>query len=476
MHICINIVIILNYFVTFYKKTQNFARFKNNSCKIRHYIIEYNLFTIIFRRYSEMEMQIPVLSKAQLTERLAALNEEYNSYKALGLKLDMSRGKPGADQLELTNELIAPELLGDFKASNGFDVRNYGILDGIPECKKLFAEILDVPADNIIVFGNASLTIMYDYIAQCMLFGAGAEPWSKQEGIKFLCPVPGYDRHFAILEHFGIEMINVPTDENGPDMAVIEELIKDEKVKGVICVPMYSNPAGITYSDETVRRFAALKPAAKDFRVIWDNAYCVHHIGTPDKLLNIFEACKEFGTEDYFIEVTSTSKISFPGAGVAALAASSNNVAAIKSRMTVQTIGYDKINQLRHANYFRNKAGVDAHMLKHAEILKPKFDAVLSAFEKNLAGKGIASWTVPNGGYFISLDVYNGCAKRTVALCKEAGVTLTGAGATYPYGKDPEDKNIRIAPTFPSRDELCKAVEILCICVEIAAIEKILEK
>ncbi|MBR2868555.1 MAG: aminotransferase class I/II-fold pyridoxal phosphate-dependent enzyme [Clostridia bacterium] len=421
-------------------------------------------------------MQIPALNESQLSERLAALKEKYNGYKALGLKLDMSRGKPGADQLEITNELIAPELLGDFKASNGFDVRNYGILDGIPECKSLFAEILGVPADNVIVFGNASLTIMYDYIAQCMLFGAGAEPWSKQDGIKFLCPVPGYDRHFAILEHFGIEMINVPTDENGPDMDMIEELIKDEKVKGVICVPMYSNPSGITFSDETVRRFAALKPAAKDFRVIWDNAYCVHHIGTPDTLLNIFDVCKEFGTEDNFIEVTSTSKISFPGAGVAALAASDNNIKAIKSRMTIQTIGYDKINQLRHAKYFRNKAGIDAHMLRHAEILKPKFDAVLSAFDNNLAGKGIASWTVPNGGYFISLDVYNGCAMKTVQLCKEAGVTLTGAGATFPYGKDPDDKNIRIAPTFPSRDELCKAVEILCICVEIAAIEKILEK
>ncbi len=423
-----------------------------------------------------MATQLPALSKDELNARLDALKAQYKAYKALGLKLDMSRGKPGADQLELSNDLVAPELLGNFKASNGFDVRNYGILDGIPECKAIFAEILDVPADNIIVFGNASLTIMYDYIAQCMMFGSGAEPWSKQDSIKFLCPVPGYDRHFAILEHFGIEMINVPTDANGPDMDMIDELIKDEKVKGIICVPMYSNPTGTTYSDETVRRFAALKPAAKDFRVIWDNAYCVHHVGTPDKLLNIFEACKETGNEDYFIEVTSTSKISFPGAGVAALAASDNNIKAIKARMTVQTIGYDKINQLRHVNFFKDKAGVDAHMLKHAAILKPKFEAVLTAFESSLAGKGIAEWTVPNGGYFISLDVYNGCAKRTVALCKEAGVTLTGAGATYPYGKDPDDKNIRIAPTFPSRDELCKAVEILCVCVEIAAIEKILEK
>ncbi len=420
-------------------------------------------------------MNIQNLSREQLSERLAALTEKYNEYKSMGLKLDMSRGKPGADQLEITNDMLDPALLGDYKASNGFDVRNYGILDGIPECKKLFSEILDVAPENLIVFGNASLTIMYDYIAQCMIFGAGAEPWAAQKGIKFLCPVPGYDRHFAILEHFGIEMINIPTNENGPDMDMIDELIKDEKVKGIICVPMYSNPTGTTYSDETVRRFASLKPAAKDFRVIWDNAYCIHHVNdTHDKLLNIFEACKETGNEDYFIEVTSTSKVTFPGAGISVLAASEANIKAVKSRMTIQTIGYDKINQLRHVNYLKNRAGVEAHMDKHAAILKPKFDAVLDAFDKNLAGKGIASWTNPNGGYFISLDVYEGCAKKTVALCKEAGVTLTGAGATYPYGKDPEDKNIRIAPTFPSRDELCKAVEILCLCVEISAIEKIL--
>ncbi len=420
-------------------------------------------------------MEIKNLSREQLSDRLAVLKEKYNNYKSLDLKLDMSSGKPGTDQLEVSNDMLNPALLGNCKASNGFDVRNYGILDGIPECKNLFAEIFGVPADNVIVFGNASLTIMYDYIAQCMIFGAGEEPWAAQKGIKFLCPVPGYDRHFSILEQFGIEMINIPTNENGPDMDMIDELVKDEKVKGIICVPMYSNPSGITFSDETVRRFAALKPAAKDFRVIWDNAYCVHHVeSTHDELLNIFDAAKEYGSEDFFIEVTSTSKITFPGAGISALAASDNNIKAIKNRMTVQTIGYDKINMLRHAAFLKNKAGVDAHMIKHAEILKPKFDAVLNAFESELAGKGIASWTVPNGGYFISLDVCEGCAKRTVDLCKEAGVTLTGAGATYPYGKDPEDKNIRIAPTFPSRDELCKAVEILCLCVEIAAIEKIL--
>lgn len=420
-------------------------------------------------------MALQTQSKEQLSARLSELKAEYENYKALGLNLNMARGKPGADQLALSEELLDPALLGNFKASDGTEVRNYGVLDGIPECKKLFAQIMGVDEKNVIVFGNASLTIMYDYIAQCMIFGAGDGAWSAKQGIRFLCPVPGYDRHFGILQHFGIEMINIPMTEAGPDMDMIEELVRDENVKGVFCVPMYSNPGGITYSDETVRRFAALKPAAKDFRVIWDNAYCVHHLGEDrDTLLNIFEACKEYGTEDNFIEVTSTSKISFPGAGVAALAASDANIASIKKRMTIQTIGYDKMNQLRHAAYFKDIDGINAHMKRHAAILKPKFDAVLSAFESKLAGKGIASWTNPKGGYFISLDVLPGCAKKTVALCKEAGVTLTGAGATYPYGKDPEDKNIRIAPTFPSRDELCKAVDILCLCVEISAIEKLL--
>lgn len=419
-------------------------------------------------------MNIREMSKEQLSERLCRLKKEYEAYKALGLSLNMARGKPSKEQLELSADMLDTALLGDFKAADGMDIRNYGGLDGIPECKALFCEILDVKPENLIIFGNSSLNVMYDYIAQCMMFGAGAEPWCKQDGIKFLCPVPGYDRHFAILEHFGIEMLNVPSDENGPDMDMIEELVKDEKVKGVFCVPMYSNPTGYTYSDETVKRFAALKPAAKDFRVIWDNAYCVHHIyDKHDELANIFAECEKYGTEDNFIEVCSTSKITYPGSGVAALAASDTNIAAIKKRMTIQTIGHDKLNELRHAAFFKNKAGIEKHMLRHAEILRPKFDAVLDAFNTKLSGKGIAEWTVPNGGYFISLDVYPGCAKRTVQLCKEAGVTLTGAGATYPYGKDPEDKNIRIAPTFPSRDELCKAVEILCLCVEISAVEKL---
>ncbi len=418
-------------------------------------------------------MKLEELSKSELKIRYDELNSKYEEYKSQSLSLNMARGKPGSDQLALSDGILDPALLGNFKASDGTEVRNYGVLDGIPECKAIFADILSVKPENIIVFGNASLTIMYDYVSQCMVFGAGDGPWAGKK-IKFLCPVPGYDRHFTILEHFGIEMINVPMNENGPDMDLIDELVKDESVKGVFCVPMYSNPTGITYSDETVRRFASLKPAAKDFRVIWDNAYCVHHVkDNHDSLLNIFEAAEEYGTEDFFIEVTSTSKISYPGAGVSALAASSANIAAIKSRMNAQTIGYDKINQLRHAAFFKDIDGINAHMKKHAEILKPKFECVIEAFEKNLAGKGIAEWTDPNGGYFISLNVMNGCAKRVASLCREAGVTLTGAGATFPYGKDPDDSNIRIAPTFPSLDELKKAVDILCLCVEIAAIEKI---
>lgn len=420
-------------------------------------------------------MNIKEMNRQQLSERLAALKNEYEEYKALALSLNMARGKPCKEQLELSADMLDPALLGDFKAADGMDIRNYGGLDGIPECKALFSEILGVSPDNIIIFGNSSLNVMYDYVAQCMMFGAGDEPWCKQDEIKFLCPVPGYDRHFGILEHFGIEMINIPSDKNGPDMDMIEKLVCDEKVKGIICVPMYSNPTGYTYSEETVRRFASLRPAAKDFRVIWDNAYCVHHIyDEHDTLPDIFAYAKECGTENNFIEVCSTSKITYPGSGVAALAASDATIAAIKKRMTIQTIGHDKLNELRHAAFFKDKAGIDKHMLRHADILRPKFDAVLEAFNTKLSGKGIAEWTVPNGGYFISLDVYPGCAKNTVRLCKEAGVTLTGAGATYPYGKDPEDKNIRIAPTFPSRDELCKAVEILCLCVEISAIEKIL--
>ena len=421
-------------------------------------------------------MQYKDLSKEELSNLKDSLTKKYDEYKAEGLKLDMSRGKPSTAQLNLSNDLNdVLNSSSDYKSENGLDVRNYGILDGIPECKRLFAELLDVSADNLIVFGASSLNIMYDYIAQCMIYGAGGNPWAVQEGIKFLCPAPGYDRHFGILESMGIKMINIPMLKDGPDMDMIDELIKDEKVKGIFCVPKYSNPEGKTFSDETVRRFAAMKPAARDFRVIWDNAYIVHDFNdTPDSILNIFDAAKEYGSEDLFIEVASTSKITFPGAGISVLAASDNNIKAIKKRMSAQIIGHDKINQLRHARYFKNLDGIKAHMKKHAAIIRPKFETVLNAFDKELGGLGIAEWTKPNGGYFISLCVMPGTAKEVGRLCKEAGVTLTTVGATYPYGIDPEDSNIRIAPTFPSEEELAKAVEILCVCVKLAAVQKLL--
>lgn len=391
----------------------------------------------------------------------------------MNLSLNMARGKPGKAQLDLSNDILNPGLLGNYKSEDGIEVRNYGVLDGISECKRLYSEILEVPEKNIIVFGNASLTIMYDYISQCMVFGAGDKPWAAQEGIKFLCPVPGYDRHFAILEHFGIEMINIPMNSEGPDMDMIDEYIKDNKVKGIICVPMYANPNGITYSEDVIKRFASLKPAAKDFRVIWDNAYCVHHLSDDaDKFYNIFEYADKCGTSDLFIEVASTSKISFPGAGISVMAASDTNIEAVKMRMTIQTIGYDKINQLRHASYFKNLDGIKAHMKKHAAVIKPKFDIVLETLNKYFKDSEGYKWTNPKGGYFISFDVPEGCAKRMVELCKEAGVTLTGAGATYPYHKDPKDSNIRIAPTFPDLDELKLATEILCVCAKIAELEK----
>ncbi len=405
--------------------------------------------------------------------KLQILQEKYNEYKSLNLDLNMARGKPCPEQTNLSLDILNAEYVNGLKSKDGTDVTNYGVLDGIIECKDLFSQILQVPSSNIIIFGNSSLNIMYDYISQCMVFGAGDEPWIKQGNIKFLCPVPGYDRHFGILEHFGIEMINIPIDEFGPNMELIDEYVKDSSVKGLFCVPMYSNPGGVSFSEDVIKRFASLKPAAKDFRVIWDNAYCVHHLSDDcDKFYNIFEYAEKYSNEDIFIEVTSTSKITFPGAGVSALAASNANIKAIKKRMTYQTIGHDKINQYRHCNFLTDLEAVNCHMKKHAEIIKPKFDIILKGLEENLKGIEGFSWTYPKGGYFISLDVPTNCAKRTVELCKECGVTLTGAGATYPYGKDPEDRNIRIAPTFPSCEELSKAVEILCLCAQIAQLEQ----
>lgn len=413
------------------------------------------------------------LTREELIAERSALEKRYNEFKAKGLKLDMSRGKPGADQLDLSSGINDVK---DF-VENGVDYRNYGILDGIPECKKLFADLMGVEPKNVIIGPNASLTLMFDYISQCYTHGAGDAPWCTLKSVKFLCPVPGYDRHFTILEHFGIEMININMNEDGPDMDAIEEYVKDESVKGIICVPKYSNPQGITFSDDVVRRIAALKPAAKDFRIIWDNAYCIHDLDdNGDELLNIFDVLPEYSNEDMVVEFCSTSKITFPGAGVSALIASDNNIASIKKRLNAQTISYDKMNQQRHVKFFGDANGVRNHMKKHAAILKPKFDMVLRHLDNELSGRGIASWVSPKGGYFISLDVLDGCAKRVGELCKEAGVTLTTVGATFPYGKDERDSNIRIAPSYPPVEELDLAAELLCICVRLAAAEKYLAK
>ncbi len=416
------------------------------------------------------------------SNELSALRDEllkqYDEVKSQCLNLDMSRGKPGKDQLDLTmnmfNTLLSAE---DCYTEKGFDCRNYGVLDGIPECKKLFADLLEVDSKNIIVGGSSSLNLMYDYINQCMYLGVnGSEPWSKQGKVKFICNVPGYDRHFTIAEFFGIEMIAVEMDNEGPNVEKIAELVRDPMVKGMFCVPKYSNPSGVTYSCERVKALAALKPAADDFRVIWDNAYIIHELtNTPDKLLNIFDACKEFGTEDNFVEFTSTSKISFPGAGVSAIAASDNNIADIKKRLNFQTISYDKLNQLRHVKYFKNLDGLCAHMSKHAEIIAPKFKIVLDMLNKEIKPLGIGEWVNAKGGYFISYNTIGSSAKRIGELCKNVGLVLTTVGATYPYGVDPEDKNIRIAPTFPSISDLEKAMEIFCLCAKISAIEALLK-
>ncbi len=426
-------------------------------------------------------MELSKMTREQLVEFKNEVQSEYDSFKAKGLKLDMSRGKPCSEQLDLTMPMLDTlNSSSDLKSENGTDCRNYGILDGIPEAKKLFADILEVSPDEVIVGGNSSLALMYDTITRAMLYGVvGSErPWCKEEKIKFLAPVPGYDRHFAICEKLGIEMINVPMTDNGPDMDIVEELVaKDKSIKGIWCVPMYSNPGGTTYSDETVKRFASLKTAAPDFRIFWDNAYCIHHLSdTPDKLLNIMEECKKNGTENRVYIFTSTSKITFSGAGLAAMAASVENIADIKKSMTVQTIGYDKINMLRHTRFFGNKENVFEHMKKHRAIIEPKFDAVLSALETEIAPIGGCEWSKPNGGYFISFNAPKGCAKRIVELCKEAGVVLTGAGATFPYGKDPDDRNIRIAPTYPTVSDLSLATKLFCICVKLAYAEKLLSE
>lgn len=408
------------------------------------------------------------------TQRLEELTAQYEAYCARGLALDMSRGKPGPEQLELTAEMLdCVNSRSEALAEDGTDTRNYGGLTGIPEARRLFGEVLGVSADNVIVGGNSSLNLMFDYIAGMYATGAAdCEPWCKQGVVKFLCPVPGYDRHFSITEHFGIEMIRVPMNENGPAMDAVEELIRDEAVKGMWCVPMYSNPGGITYADETVRRLAAMKPAAKDFRLMWDNAYCVHHLSdTHDSLLNIFEEAQKHGNEEMIVAFTSTSKISFPGAGVAAMAAMGRTYKGIVRRLSMQTIGYDKLNMLRHVRYFKDAAGIDAHMKRHAAILRPKFDVVLNTLEQHLGGKNIARWHRPRGGYFVSVDV-PGCATEIIRLLREAGVKMTEAGAPFPYHHDPDDMTIRIAPTYPSVAELQEAMNLFCICTEMAVLKK----
>ena len=419
--------------------------------------------------------------KEELEKEYAALAKEYEDVKGKGLKLNMARGKPGKEQLDLSLGLLdVLNSKSDFVGTDGMDCRNYGVLEGIDECRKLFGDILGVDSKYVMVGGSSSLNMMFDTIS-CMMTKSivdGCKPWYEVKNRKFLCPVPGYDRHFGITEYYGFEMIPVPMTENGPDMDVVEKLVEsDDSIKGIWCVPKYSNPQGITYSDETVKRFAALKPAAKDFRIMWDNAYCIHDINdTPDELLNLFDECKKNGTEDMPILFCSTSKITFPGAGVAAMAASENNMKVFKERYNYEVISYDKLNMLRHVRYFKDFDGVMEHMQKHKAVLRPKFDIVLNALDLNLKPVGIGEWTNPNGGYFVSIDVLSGTAKRVVQLCKEAGVVMTGAGATYPYGNDPDDKNIRIAPTFPPNDELITAMDVFCICTKLAACEKLLEK
>ncbi|MGN0334789.1 MAG: aminotransferase class I/II-fold pyridoxal phosphate-dependent enzyme [Lachnospiraceae bacterium] len=425
------------------------------------------------KKYCEM-------TKAELEDLHASLTARYEEAKARGLCLDLSRGKPSAAQLDLSMDLLNA-LTGEdaVRTEAGVDCRNYGILDGIPEAKQLMADIIGTTPDHVVVCGNSSLNILFDTLSRGMIHGFGGNmPLMLRKDRKWLCPVPGYDRHFGMTEHFGFEMISIPMREDGPDMDLIEKYVnEDESVKGIWCIPKYSNPTGITYSDETVRRMASLKPAAKDFRIFWDNAYAIHHIyeDKQDEILDIISECEKAGNPDMVFEVASTSKVTFPGAGISAFASSKDNLEEMKNVMKWQTIGHDKINQLRHVKYFKDRNGVEAHMLKQAELLRPKFEAVFNVLERELGGLGIGTWTKPNGGYFISFDAMEGCAKAIVAKCKDAGVTLTDAGATYPYKTDPKDSNIRIAPSFPTPEELAMTADLFVLCVKLVSVEKLLE-
>lgn len=427
------------------------------------------------QKYSEM-------SREQLLALKKELDQQYAEIKAQGLALDMSRGKPAADQLDLSMGLMdVLSSSADLKCETGVDCRNYGVMDGIPEAKRLLGEISEVSPENIIIYGTSSLNVMFDTVARSMTHGVmGNTPWCKLDKVKFLCPVPGYDRHFKVTEFFGIEMINVPMTPQGPDMDMVEKLVsEDPAIKGIWCVPKYSNPQGYTYSEETVKRFARLKPAAPDFRIYWDNAYSVHHLydeeEKQDFLLEILEECAKAGNPDIVYKFTSTSKISFPGSGIAAIAASDANLADIRNMMKVQTIGHDKVNQLRHVRFFKDIHGIVEHMKKHADIMRPKFETVINTLERELGGLEIGSWIAPRGGYFISFDAMEGCAKAIVAKAKEAGLVMTGAGATFPYGKDPKDSNIRIAPSYPTPEELAVAAEIFVLSVKLVSIDKLLK-
>lgn len=425
-------------------------------------------------------MNYTSLSKEELLKLKEELNKEYSEAKAKGLSLDMSRGKPSATQLDVSLDILdAINSKSLLKSEDGTDCRNYGVLDGIPEAKKLMADMIGTTPDHVIVYGNASLSIMYDQVSRAYTHGIlGNTPWCKLDKVKFLCPAPGYDRHFAITERFGIEMITIPMSDKGPDMDLVEHYVNnDPAVKGIWCVPKYSNPQGYSYSDETVKRFANLKPAAPDFRIFWDNAYVIHHLydDNQDEILEILSECEKAGNPDMVFEFASTSKVSFPGSGVAVFASSHANIEDVKKQLTIQTIGHDKLNQLRHVRYFKNLDGLKAHMRKHADMMRPKFEATLEVLEKELGDAGIGSWTKPHGGYFISFESLEGCAKEIVAKCKEAGVKLTNAGATFPYGSDPKDSNIRIAPSFPTPEEMAQAAKLFVLCVKLVSVEKLLE-
>ncbi|WP_026489578.1 aminotransferase [Butyrivibrio sp. XBB1001] len=426
------------------------------------------------KKYAEM-------NKQELEEEVVKLKAQYKKFQEMNLNLNMARGKPCREQLDLSMGLMdALNSEADLSCEDGTDCRNYGVLTGIDEAKELIGAMMENKPENIIIYGNSSLNVMYDTVSRAYTHGImGNTPWCKLDKVKFLCPVPGYDRHFAITEYFGIEMINVDMTPTGPDMDRVEELVSsDESIKGIWCVPKYSNPQGYSYSDDTVRRFARLKPAAKDFRIFWDNAYGIHHLydNNQDYLIEILEECKKAGNPDMVYKFASTSKITFPGSGIAALATSLNNLDDIKAQLTNQTIGHDKVNQLRHVRFFGNIDGMVAHMRKHADIIRPKFEAVLEILDRDLTPCGIGDWTKPNGGYFISFDAPDGCAKAIVDRAKKAGVTMTNAGATYPYKKDPHDSNIRIAPTYPSLSDLRTAMDIFTVCVRLTAAKKMLEE